>query len=209
MAQPPLSSRILRLRSGSLLTLGAFATLALVGCGGSGSDDSSVQQQIEQARQQGAAVAHRQERIAELQKRVRHLERESGGGESQPESSASRQPAPAPVETSPASTSGAVRTFHAPSGTVSCSILAEGALCAVSSIDETFVFDHGSAAAVEPGAALPRRAGELAPYGSTVSEGGISCVVPQSDEARGIVCTDSSTGHGFEASRVASRQSTY
>ncbi|MGV1049947.1 MAG: hypothetical protein ACOYD4_15650 [Solirubrobacterales bacterium] len=117
--------------------------------------------------------------------------------------------APDDVAAEEADVSTALRIFHSPSGNISCAILPDGALCAVGSLDETFVFDHGGPGTIESGAALSPEAGELAPYGTTVSEGAITCVVPRSDEPRGIVCSDSSTGHGFEASRVSSRQHTY
>jgi hypothetical protein len=202
-------SGIFRSWQGAPLALGTVVVLALSGCGGSSSDDSSVQQQIEQARKQGAAAAHRQERIAELQRRVAHLEHKTQGKEG---STTSPQRSPA-VGASP--TGGAsdpsvpIRTFHSPSNNVSCEILREGALCSVISNDATFVLDQGEVARIEAGTAVPQGAGELAPYGSTVSEGTIVCTLPASGDARGVVCSDSSTGHGFQASRVESRQHTF
>jgi hypothetical protein len=194
---------------GLILGLLLAGAVLVVGCGGgeSTSPDSSVQQQLQQARRQGAAAAHRQERIAELRRRVSHLERKSRSAGTTASSEAA--PSPAAGGQAPVGASTAVRTFHAPSGNVSCAILPEGALCSVSSAGETFIFKNGEAAAIESGTLLAPNAGEPAPYGSTISAGRISCTVPLSDEPRGVVCFDSSTGHGFEASRVASRQHTY
>jgi hypothetical protein len=42
-----------------------------------------------------------------------------------------------------------------------------------------------------------------------VSEGSITCTIPHSSEPHGIICTDSSSGHGFEASREPERQHVY
>jgi hypothetical protein len=42
-----------------------------------------------------------------------------------------------------------------------------------------------------------------------VSVGDVVCAVPLESEARGVTCSDSATGHGFEASRVPSRQKVY
>jgi hypothetical protein len=42
-----------------------------------------------------------------------------------------------------------------------------------------------------------------------VSAGSISCEVPPSDVPRGVTCVDIGTGHGFEASRIASREKAY
>ena len=43
--------------------------------------------------------------------------------------------------------------------------------------------------------------------GSTVTVGSVTCEVPPENVARGIACAKG--GHGFEASRVASRQKVY
>lgn len=102
------------------------------------------------------------------------------------------------------------RVFHSPSDNVSCKILPHGALCTVFSADLTFVFNQGSPGRVVSGLRLPRSAGELTPYGSTVSAGVITCLMPAvSSEPRGVICSDSASGHGFEASRVAERQRTF
>ncbi|HUB98682.1 MAG TPA: hypothetical protein VMS11_02550 [Solirubrobacterales bacterium] len=173
------------LRRKSSLRLGPVAAWAvlgalvivLVGCGGSDSGGGTAQQQeLEQARREGAVAAHRQERIAELQR----------------------------PEVSQAS-----RTFHSPSRNIGCAILPDGALCSVVTSNETFVFNHGAPASIEPGAVLSGSAGDLAPYGSTVRAGSIVCSIPAAPERRGVTCSDSATGHGFEASRIAARQSTY
>jgi hypothetical protein len=102
-----------------------------------------------------------------------------------------------------------LRTFHAPSGNVSCEILSNGALCSVDSIATTFRFADGGPAQIESGAALSGGAGEFIPYGGTVSAGSVTCTVPLSNEPHGIICTDSESGHGFEASRISGRQHAY
>lgn len=178
-------------------------SIAASGCGSSGSDPS--EQQLEAARKQGEKAAQERDRVDRLQHQVNHLKRQVHG-----------QGATAPTEPSGASSqppqnasSQVVRTFHAPSGNVSCEILSNGAICSVDSVGKTFSFAEGEAARAESGALLPRGAGELAPYGATMSSGSITCTVPNSNEPRGIVCSDAESGHGFEASRVSARQNVY
>jgi hypothetical protein len=120
-------------------------------------------------------------------------------------SSRQEQPAPAPEGEAAV----VLRSFHAPSGNVSCEILSNGALCSVDSTAETFSFSDGETAREESGSTLSRSSGGLAPYGTTVSAGSVTCTIPQSNEPRVIVCADSESGHGFEACRVGSRQSVY
>ncbi|HEX3240185.1 MAG TPA: hypothetical protein VHR18_08635 [Solirubrobacterales bacterium] len=186
-----------------------MALLLLAGCGGgsSASDTRSSQEQIEQARHEGAVAAHRRERVAALQRRVARLERRSRAG------SAATVQAQQPTPTAPATTEDVAepsqRYFHTPSGNVSCTVSPGGATCVVSSTGQGFVLETGNGAWVEAGSSVPSGTGELVPYGSTISADPISCSVPASDEARGVVCTDASTGHGFEASRVESRQRTF
>ncbi|HEX6688499.1 MAG TPA: hypothetical protein VF085_07520 [Solirubrobacterales bacterium] len=175
------------------------------GCGGSSSSSPS-EQQLEAAREQGEKAAHESDRIDRLQHQVHHLQHEV---HRHGHTVVVEQSADAETADSPSVSSEILRTFHAPSGNVSCEILSNGALCSVDSIGETFAFSDGQEAHTESGAVLPRGTGELAPYGSTVSAGSIACTVPQSSEPRGIVCTDSESGHGFEASRVSERQSVY
>jgi hypothetical protein len=180
----------------------------VAGCGSDDSEaeDTSVQLQIEQARKEGAEGARRQQRLKRLERKVRQLERQDG-----------REPPASPVEAdrravdseqSPSSST-ALRSFHTPSGNVACEIDADGAACAVDSTGEVFAFDAGAPARIEPGATPPPGSGQLVPYGTVVSAGSITCSVPSAGEPRGVVCQDASSGHGFEASRVPSRQSTY
>jgi hypothetical protein len=102
-----------------------------------------------------------------------------------------------------------VRSFHAPSGNVSCQVLPSEATCSVASINESFVLPAGESGRIEQGLRLPAGSGGLAPYGSTVAVGSVVCEVPPSDVPRGISCYDSHSGHGFEASRIVGRQKTY
>jgi hypothetical protein len=102
-----------------------------------------------------------------------------------------------------------MRMFHAPSGNVSCEVSAHGALCSVGSTAQTFSFDSGRPAEITPGTVLADGVGEPAPYGAVISSGSIACTVPESDEPRGIICEDGDSGHGFEASRLSSRQRAY
>jgi hypothetical protein len=78
----------------------------------------------------------------------------------------------------------------------------------VASIGKTFTFDRG-AASIQDRATLPRNYGPELAYGSSVSVGGVSCSVQLESEAKGIVCIDASTDHGFEASSVAERQKVF
>jgi len=179
--------------------------VALPGCGGGGSTGVSPQQ-LESARREGEEAAREKTRIKSLQHQVRDLKKEVH----------KRQPARVVVTRPDVESSGSEptastdsRTFHAPSGNVSCQLSAESALCSIAAIGETFVLGSGEQGRVESGSVLPSGAGELAPYGSTITVGSVVCSVPQSSEPRGITCADSATGHGFEASRVPARQKTY
>ena len=98
------------------------------------------------------------------------------------------------------------RTFHASTGNVTCQVDGEGAACAIASLGKTFVLPAAGAAFLEPGTRLGRGAGERVPYGTSISVGSVTCEIPPESIARGITCTDVSTGHGFEASRVIARQ---
>jgi len=183
-----------------------LAAVAIAGCGGgSGSDDeSSVQEQIEKARHEGAVAAHRRERMAELQRRVTRIERQSRQG-----AGPTVTAAPRADNSTSGEGSSILRLFHTPSGNVSCAILSDGATCSVASANETFVLESGAGAWTEPGASLSRGSGEAVAYGSTVSAGSVTCTTPAADEPRGVVCTDHASGHGFEASRIESRRSTF
>lgn len=202
-------------RVAACLVAGSVAAGLLAGCGGSGSQSTETvsMAQLRAAKRAGEEKAREQDRVKNLQKQMRQLKhRVNHGAHVHSDAAASAPPAVAPpVATSTqASEAGApVRTFHAPSGNVSCQILVDGASCTVESIGETFVFEAGGSARIEPTAALPRGFGELVGYGNTVGAGSIICEIPPSDVPRGITCSDSSTGHGFEASSVSSRQSAY
>lgn len=191
-------------RLGTAVALAAMLlALAAAGCGGSGSDGPS-EAQLEAAKKQGEEAARERNRIDSLQKQVTRLKRQAKRDER-----ASADHAGAQGVVVPESESATVRVFHAPSGNVSCEISAHGALCSVGSIAETFSFDNGQPAEITPGTALAQGAGELASYGAVLSSGSIACRIPESDEPRGIICEDESSGHGFEASRVSSRQRAY
>lgn len=197
----------------SRIEIGGFLVVAVVcvvglsasGCGSSGTS-GSAQQELEAARREGEEVVREKARIGRLQHQVHHLQREM---HRQGRTVVVEGNSGADAAESPSAASSVLRTFHAPSGNVSCEILSSGAVCSVESIEETFSFSNGEEAHTEPGVAVSRDTGELAPYGSTVSAGSITCSVPQSDEPRGITCSDGKSGHGFEASRVPDRQSLY
>ncbi|RKQ90925.1 hypothetical protein C8N24_0740 [Solirubrobacter pauli] len=101
---------------------------------------------------------------------------------------------------------GGSRTFHAPSGNVACTVSAETAACTVASLSQTFVLPASGAGFLESGTRVGRGAGQSVGYGSSVRMGSITCSVPAQNVAGGITCTNANTGHGFEASRVSSRQ---
>lgn len=190
--------------SWALLSL-VVVLAALSGCGGSSSTDPS-EAQLEAAKRQGEEVAQERDRINSLQKQVRGLKHQAKHRSTtvvvEPDSG---------TETVGSADAGStvLRTFHAPSGNVSCEIFSDGALCSVGSIATTFSFENGEAAHIDPGASLSHGAGELAPYGSTISAGSVTCTIPQSSDPHGIICTDADSGHGFEASRVSERQHVY
>jgi hypothetical protein len=183
-----------------------LAVGVVTGCGDSESENPS-EAQLEKAKEEGERVAEERARVDELEKEVRNLKRSarrSKAGSAQTAVTATPEPA---------SENGGedelLRTFHAPSGNVSCAITSTGAFCTVASIATTFRLQNGEAGQTEAGSVLPRGSGELAGYGSTVSAGSVTCTVPEADEQRGIVCVDAISGHGFEASRVGSRQDVY
>ncbi|HVV75136.1 MAG TPA: protein kinase [Mycobacteriales bacterium] len=99
--------------------------------------------------------------------------------------------------------------FHAPQGNVNCEIGPQLTICSVVQADETFVLPRSGAAYREPGLRIPDTRGRLADWGTSVNNGTVTCSIPQSYEPKGIICRDADTGHGFEASKVASRQQTY
>lgn len=186
-----------------------LAVVALAGCGGSSASSTTTisAAQLRAAKKTGEEKARERDRVNNLQRQLHNLKRQvkhrsavqTGNSAPAPPSTSS----PAPESNAP------VRSFHAPSGNVSCEILTDGASCTVESVGETFAFEAGEPARIEPTATLPSALGELIDYGNTVSVGSISCEVPPSDVARGITCSDATSGHGFEASRVPARQSAY
>jgi Protein kinase domain len=113
-------------------------------------------------------------------------------------------------DTAPATASTATVTFHSPSNNVSCVLSGDGATCTVASIGESFVLpDNGEAAYTQQGSPTAAGAGKEAAYGSQVTNGPVTCEVPPESVPRGITCSNASTGHGFEASGVPDRQTTY
>lgn len=188
-----------------IASLVAVVPMALGGCGGSGSSQSS-EAQLEAAKREGEEAAREKDRVDNLQKQVRSLKRQARHASG---TVVVRHPSTPRAAPSEEGDSTVLRTFHAPSGNVSCEVLSDGAICTVGSISTTFSFSEGQPARIESGASLPENAGELAPYGSTVGAGAIVCTVPQSSEPHGIICTDSESGHGFEASRIGARQHAY
>lgn len=183
-----------------LLVLG----FGILGCGESDPDAPSAAQ-LERAKEEGERVAQERARVDELEEEVRDLKRGTRGGQGRAKPVA-EEPIPVPVEPS---SSQLLRSFHAPSGNVSCAITSDGAYCSVDSIATTFRIEDGEPGLIESDTALPRGSGELAAYGSTISAGSITCTVPASNEPHGIICSDSASGHGFEASRVTARQDAY
>lgn len=184
--------------------------IALAGCGGSTATSAAVAQaQIREARKAGEEAVHEKDRVDSLERQVRRLNRQiHHQRHSRPAAVAPDASAPTPT---PAVQDAEVpaREFHVASGNVSCEVRADGAICTVEPISETFSFGDGEAGHSESGVALPEDLGEVVPYGTTIVVGSVRCEVPPSSVPRGIVCGDADTGHGFEASRVASRQKIY
>jgi hypothetical protein len=175
----------------------------LAGCGASGADSPS-EAELARARSEGERVAGERARVDELEEEVRSLKRQARRPRAELSGPMS-QPPDLPEEGVPQ----LLRSFHAPSGNVSCAITGDGAFCTVDSIGTTFRVEGDSPGQIESGATLPQGFGELAGYGSSVSAGPITCTVPAAAEPRGIVCTNSNSGHGFEASRVGGRQKAF
>lgn len=183
------------------------ALAALAGCGGGGGGSSTAaESQLRAAKKAGEEAAHEKDRVNSLQKQVNKLRHQV---HHQPPAG-SNAPAVSTSTTDGSGSSGEVlRSFHVASGNVSCEIRTDGATCTVEPIAQTFAFSGEEPAYTESGTALPEDLGEVAPYGSTVSAGSVSCEIPPTSVPRGIVCSDSASGHGFEASRVPERQSVY
>jgi Tfp pilus assembly protein FimV len=181
-----------------------LASLAIAGCGDSDSE-TAAQEQLEAARAEGEEAALERERVDDLQRQLRKLKKRVDHGGAAPVAATPAQAAAA----APASAPSEREAFHAPSGNVSCEVSADGALCTVVSVGLTFTLANGEAARVESVSTLGRGVGRLAPFGTSVRIGGIACRIPREDEPRGIACLDSSSGHGFEASRHSERQRVY
>lgn len=193
-----------RLWASSVFLLLLACGLTISACGDTESEGIS-ETQLERAKEEGERVAHERARIDELENELRNLKRAARRSKADsPPAVVATAPDPAPE-----SESELLRTFHSPSGNVSCAITSTGAFCTVVSIAATFRFEDGGSGQIDLGSALPRAFGELAGYGSTISAGSVTCTVPEADESRGIACVDVSSGHGFEASRVDSRQKAY
>ncbi len=103
----------------------------------------------------------------------------------------------------------ATRTFYVGQGNISCSVSAASAKCSVASNGITFVVEGGSRGMTEDGAILGRASGSRQAYGTSVSVGDFTCSIPPESQASGVSCRNTSSGHGFEASRVGSRQKTF
>lgn len=104
----------------------------------------------------------------------------------------------------------ASEAFYAPSGNVTCSLQSESAECSVASVDMTFVLPQGGGSAYTIGGlSVPRGEGSEAPFDTERTDGEIVCSIPPENVPAGITCRNTTTGHGFEASRVYSRQKVY
>lgn len=101
------------------------------------------------------------------------------------------------------------RTFYVGTGNISCSLSSEAAECSVASNQITFQVIGSSVGETEDGAKFGRANGTQVAYGTTVTVGDFTCEVPPQSVASGVNCRNNSTGHGFEASKVAARQKTF
>lgn len=194
--------RLRRAVAGAWVTL----ALALTACGDS--DQGAVEERISRERAEAAQQAKQKAEIDRLKDELDDVKRGDGrtttvvreGGSS---SSGMRG--------NGGSSSGtALRVFHSPGGRVNCAIFSDGADCSVASIGSTFVLRRGSGPArLESGLRLSAGSGSTVGWDQSVTAGTITCVVPPQSAPRGIACNDSATGHGFEASKVPSRQKTF
>lgn len=180
-----------------------LVALTLAACGDN--SDDAVEQRISRERAEAAKQAKQEAEIDRLKDElkdvkkgggktttvIREGDRGSDGGASQ---SASR----------PAGT--ATKVFHTPGGRVTCAIYADGADCSVASIGATFVLRPGGPARIESGLRLSAGSGSTVGWDQAVTVGSVTCVIPPQSAPRGVACSDSATGHGFEASKVSSRQ---
>lgn len=202
-----------RLRSSPAARAAALAAalclltgFGLAGCAGSSqSDDAATQARIDRERADAAETARNEQKLADLQEEVRALKKRES---TRRKTAAARAPVPS-ASASRSSGDLESRTFHVPSGNVSCRISSRAATCTVAVIEKTFSFADGGTAGIEPGVELPRASGSAVGWGTTVSVGAVTCSVPPQTARKGITCTDVSTGHGFEASRQPSRRKAY
>jgi hypothetical protein len=207
---PTISELILRYRWPSVAIVGVTA-LVLAGCGSASGPSSSkvepssaTELRINRERTEAAESAHQEDKLKALEREVRRLRHhgaqhtttvvERASGTSGPVSTAA---------------SAEARVFHAPSGNVTCEVHGAGARCSVASNNQTFVLPEGGPAYIESGLTLSAGSGPLAEYGTSVGDGSVRCVIPLQSEPKGITCSSSESGHGFEASRVFSRQEAY
>ncbi len=192
-----------------LSVIGCGMVVALSACGGS---DDDLENRISRERAEAASQARQAERIKGLEAKLRQVERDAKRqSTSKVKTVVERESAPRSSSNARAAASGGGRSevFHAPSGNVSCEVTAVSARCTVAKIGTTFRFDTGSGAATTGGEGLGRGAGYAVGWDTSVSVGSVSCRIPAENERAGIRCNDSSTGHGFEASAVSSRQKLY
>ena len=186
-----------------LMTGLALLPAALTGCGSSDSSSGASAAQLEQARQEAAAQQKIKDKQAQLEKELSALKKQKAKTKTV-------------VVTHSDGTSGAsvdsggtARIFHAGSGNVSCRVSSSSASCTVASSGQVFVVGVSGSAYQASGGQLPRGSGAYAPYGTSVNSGSFTCSIPPESQASGITCRNTSTGHGFEASRRAERQKTY
>lgn len=202
-----------RVRAAGLLGAGILLVGAVSGCGGtssgsstaSGESDAAVEARIGRERADAAAQAKQAEQIKELKTQVKSLSKRATTATK----ATAAAPAASTVAPASATSSEEVRAFHTLSGNVSCEVTAVSARCSIASSAITFVLPAGRAAYVDQGAALTRGAGALRDWATSISIGSITCQIPPETVASGVRCSDSSTGHGFEASKVPARQKAY
>lgn len=184
-----------------------LATIAVVAVSGCGSSDDAVESRIARERGEAASQARQEQKVKDLEAKLRDVERRAAKTKTKTvverQASAST---PARSDSGGGTSSGSSETFHVPSGNVSCRITTSSARCSVARTGTSFSFSAGSGSASTGGEFLSRGSGYQTGWGTTVSAGSVSCRIPTENEKAGIRCSDSSTGHGFEASAVAERQ---
>ena len=106
-------------------------------------------------------------------------------------------------------TTSQARTFHVPTGAVSCRVSASSAMCTVARNATTFSFADGGPARREGSAVISPGAGFEADWSSTVKVGTVLCRIPPKGVRMGVSCKDTDSEHGFEASRHPDRRRVY